>query len=776
VRKTGCPMKKMLLCIVVFSIAHIHKGYSQCGNPFPVVIKSNGGSCPGSVLSVTASRAIAKITWYKDSVPIRTDAASTGAFSPNGISLWNAPKAGANGNILQAPLTDIATTDNGDVYVADGQFLIEKIPAGAAAMTVAGAFAVTGSGPDQFFAPTGVFVDRDGNIYVADNENNRIQKWAPGAGQGVTVAGGNGKGSAPNQLAFPGFIYVDCDGTMYISDAGNNRVQKWAPGATSGTTVAGGNGFGNASNQLKDPSGVWLDGKHNVYVADMVNARVQMWAPGAITGITVAGGNGFGKGPGQFANYITAVGIFVQYDGTIIIPNDDNNNAQIELWAPGAGVGTIIAGGNGAGKAANQFDKATSALIGANGNLYVCDGNNFRIQEFKRTITPPPTTYTTTGAGGYYAVVTDINGYFSITDTIVIHSPSVSGAVQIDASTTNTSVCTPITFTATPATGVFPLSWQWFVSGVPVGGDSAVYTNDLFANGDQVSCLITTASGCTTATAVDTSNVITLAIDPQGHASITIDDTYSDSCAGSPVDFTSKVLHGAANPSYLWYVNGIATTDTGAAFTIAQPKNGDIVYCLITSDASCGLAKSNSIPLTLYPLPAIPTGLTFSIPYGQTLPLDPDITGDIASYAWTPGTGLSDSTIRNPIASPPATTAYTLKVVSTHGCVGSGTIVVDVYTPLSIPNAFTPNGDGRNDVLYILGGPQGSRIKEFAVFNRYGQRVFQVHDAVPGDPQFGWNGTYNGKPVPAGTYVYLAMLELTGGQQQSYKGTVMVIR
>ena len=374
-------------------------------------------------------------------------------------------------------------------------------------------------------------------------------------------------------------------------------------------------------------------------------------------------------------------------------------------------------------------------------------------------------------------MVTDINGYTSTSDTFLIITPSTNPpSIQISASATSVNVCTPVTFTATPANGGAAPSFQWQVSGVNVGGDSLVYSNNIFANGDKVICIMTTYAGCTSTLVSDTSNLITLSIDPQGHATVNIAVTGNAACAGSPVSFTASVTNGSPSPVFQWLVNGVLTGDTSATYSSSSLVNGDVIYCLVTSDASCGLAKSNSIPVTIYPQPVIPAGQVFNVPYGKSLTLDPAITGDIAGYLWSPGTGLSDSTIRDPVADPSSTTNYTLEVVSTAGCKASGTIIVDVYTPLSIPNAFTPNGDGRNDVFYILGGPEGSAIRDFAIFNRWGSRVFQVHDGTPGDPRFGWNGYLGGHPAPAGAYVYIVDLSLPNGKEQVYKGTVILIR
>ena len=95
--------------------------------------------------------------------------------------------------------------------------------------------------------------------------------------QVITVAGGNGSGNLPNQLTIPVSIYLDTQGNLYIADGRNDRVQKWAPGASQGVTVAGGNGQGSSLNQLYNPNDIYVDSNGDIYVSDGDNHRVQKW-------------------------------------------------------------------------------------------------------------------------------------------------------------------------------------------------------------------------------------------------------------------------------------------------------------------------------------------------------------------------------------------------------------------------------------------------------------------------------------------------------------------
>ena len=96
-----------------------------------------------------------------------------------------------------------------------------------------------------------------------------------GKGEAKTVAGGNGWGSAPNQFGFPSSVYEDNNGNIFVADNFNHRIQKWTPGSTQGITVAGGNGAGSAANQLNGPAGVYIDDNRNIFIADQSNNQIQ---------------------------------------------------------------------------------------------------------------------------------------------------------------------------------------------------------------------------------------------------------------------------------------------------------------------------------------------------------------------------------------------------------------------------------------------------------------------------------------------------------------------
>ena len=124
-----------------------------------------------------------------------------------------------------------------------------------------------------------------------------------------------------------------------------------------------------------------------------------------------------------------------------------------------------------------------------------------------------------------------------------------------------------------------------------------------------------------------------------------------------------------------------------------------------------------------------------------------------------------------PVVKPVSTTAYTLSVVTEDGCKASATELVKVFYDVRLPAAFTPNGDGHNDVFRVPPGIPVT-ILRFAVYNRQGMMVFYTTNVA-----LGWDGTYDGKPQPTGTYVWFVEYNNPVTKEVGEKqGTVVLVR
>ncbi len=160
---------------------------------------------------------------------------------------------------------------------------------------------------------------------------------------------------------------------------------------------------------------------------------------------------------------------------------------------------------------------------------------------------------------------------------------------------------------------------------------------------------------------------------------------------------------------------------------------------------------------------------------GETIQLTVNPSADFGNtYLWTPEQQLSCPICPTTEATPQTTTYYHVIVTDSNGCYASATVVVNVKpgTDIFIPNAFTPNNDGINDFLELYGDKNGIAFLDFAVFNRWGEKVFQSNNQ-----NFTWNGVYKGEVVPPGVYVYVMKTVFEAGVSVSdIRGSITVIR
>jgi gliding motility-associated-like protein len=159
---------------------------------------------------------------------------------------------------------------------------------------------------------------------------------------------------------------------------------------------------------------------------------------------------------------------------------------------------------------------------------------------------------------------------------------------------------------------------------------------------------------------------------------------------------------------------------------------------------------------------------------GAQVALEPEnnnLTG-VVTYEWSPADGLSCTDCENPEASPLETTTYTLTATDSNGCIATEQIVVVIKNKYEIffPNAFSPNGDGRNDVWAPIDFGSAGEI-DIMIFNRWGEKVFQSNDILKG-----WNGTYKGAVLSPDTYLYYVKGAFLDGFEFNETGTLVLLR
>jgi len=202
-------------------------------------------------------------------------------------------------------------------------------------------------------------------------------------------------------------------------------------------------------------------------------------------------------------------------------------------------------------------------------------------------------------------------------------------------------------------------------------------------------------------------------------------------------------------------------------------------YRVIAFDQFNCFSDTGFVRVAVGPYPTVDLGTGTTVIAGTNVNLNATITGGpIASYRWTPTRDLSCTNCGNPLATINTNILYKLEVENIYGCTASDTISFKVNCDISqvfIPNAFSPDGDGINDILMVRA--KGiAQVKYFRVFNRWGQLVFERSNINANDPQQGWNGKINGAAANPDVYVYTAEAICTAGGTYVYKGNVTLVR
>ncbi len=177
--------------------------------------------------------------------------------------------------------------------------------------------------------------------------------------------------------------------------------------------------------------------------------------------------------------------------------------------------------------------------------------------------------------------------------------------------------------------------------------------------------------------------------------------------------------------------------------------------------------------------PIVNAGQDRILATGSTVTFNPTATnGPITLWQWSPATDLSCSVCPQPIATAKKDICYQVTATNAFGCSGSDSVCIRVFcesAQVFIPNAFTPDGDGRNDILMVR-GTGINQVKSFRIFNRWGQVVFERAHFAPNDPQFGWNGLTKGVAAPPDVYVYTCEVICENDATYTYKGNVAIIK
>ncbi|MBL0273127.1 MAG: gliding motility-associated C-terminal domain-containing protein [Chitinophagaceae bacterium] len=307
------------------------------------------------------------------------------------------------------------------------------------------------------------------------------------------------------------------------------------------------------------------------------------------------------------------------------------------------------------------------------------------------------------------------------------------------------------------------LQWQWdFGDGTTSNIQNPVHTFDPADKAYVVKIEIT--SNLTCGTIRITKNIL-----PKGIIS-TIDFDFFASCDSGYVRFTNK-SPGLQNPGgqYTWdFGDGNISTIVNPLYTYDQSGSYPVKLKLITTN-QC-LDDSLTKMVTMPPLP-----LTISdhqtIFTGQRIQLFANAPGN-NNYLWSPANGLNNPALARPFASPQQDITYKVKVTNGKGCSGEDSVHITIVDldDIYVPSAFTPNNDGKNDQIKPFYGSKFA-LKEFSIFNRWGERVFTTRNQGEG-----WTGKINGLEQNPGVYIWILKYTNDTGKTLERKGSLVLIR
>jgi|GEM_PF-530487 len=228
-------------------------------------------------------------------------------------------------------------------------------------------FGSSGAGNGQFNSPNAIALDNQGNVYVVDSGNDRVEKFNSSGQYLLTIGQGWGRGNG--QLGYSTGIATDKNGNVYVVDQNNSIIQKFN---SSGVFLSQFGGSGSAGGQFKNPNGIAFDSNGNIYVVDTDNNRVEKFNS---SGQYLSQFGSFGDTPGLFDK---AMGITIDSNNNIYVIN--NGNDRIEKFdSSGKYLSTLNQGwGSGQG----QLGYSTGIALDSSGNIYVVDTGNNLIEKF----------------------------------------------------------------------------------------------------------------------------------------------------------------------------------------------------------------------------------------------------------------------------------------------------------------------------------------------------------------------------------------------------------
>ncbi|TND06510.1 MAG: psrP1 [Bacteroidetes bacterium] len=728
---------------------------------------ANGTNSTTQVITVTATPTVTAtaantVICQGQSVTLNTSGATSYNWMPGSLS-------GSSVSVTPASTTTYTVTGTSGTCTDTAQITItvQVCAPPAAAFTASSTNVCTGD-PVNFTdnstgGPTAwTWTFPSGTPGTSSAQNVTGVTWAVAGTYTVTLQVSNTNGSnsttqvitvtATPTVTATAANTVICTGQSVTLNTSGATSYTWMPGSLSGSsvsvtpastttyTVTGTDGTCSDTAQItitvqacSPPTAAFTASSTNVCVGQPVNFTDNSTGGPTSWTWTFPGGTPGTSGTQNVTGVVwNAAGT---YTVTLDVSNVNGNNTTTQVITVNAlpnvtatsGSSSICPGGS-----------ATMTASGATSYTWLPGGQTTN----PLVVTPATTTsYTVTGI--------DANG---CPDTAQV-TITVNTAPPVNATALNATICVGQSTTLT-AGGASSFAWQpGSLTGISVTVSPAATTTYTVTGTD--------ANGCT-----GTAQVIVIV---QACSIPTAVATVSDNsiCEGNCIDFTDNSTGTPTSWTWTFPGGSPASSTQQNPSSICFATAGTYTVQLIAGNISGN--DTTTIVVTVGAPANIDAGPYTQIAIGNSTNLS--ASGGSGSYSWSPPTGLSCTTCASPTASPTVTTTYTVTMTDGNGCQSTDTVTVEVIEKydLFVPSAFSPNGDGVNEILFVRGA--GIRSLEFVVFSRIGEKVFETTDK-----NIGWDGTFRGAPMNTAVFTYYVRAEFYNNTTAEKKGDITLVR
>lgn len=272
----------------------------------------------------------------------------------------------------------------------------------------------------------------------------------------------------------------------------------------------------------------------------------------------------------------------------------------------------------------------------------------------------------------------------------------------------------------------------------------------------------TSAQGCSATDSINISIKERLRITHSSNDSV---------CAGS-----SKKLFATGANSYVWSPS--AGLDNPASNEPTATPAVTTTYMVVGSDDIGCFKDTGYVDIRVNPVPTVEAGIDKTINVGQTVDLVPVISPDVTDVTWQPTAGVFRNFYPGISVKPMENTEYTVQAKNRGGCTARDRVTVYVIcngSNIFVPNTFSPNADGSNDIFY----PRGTglfKIKSLRIFTRWGEIVFEKTNFDANNAAYGWDGTNKGQKANPDVFVYTLEVICDNGSVLTYRGNISLVK